>query len=191
MNKIFYKSYNNVANKKKAVAIRGWYPPNMVLLEHPSLIADENINAPPQSSLLLPFPEITIEAGLAGSVLDKIIRERSKSNEAKKAAEKRKLTSDMIADNILKSQRLTSGVMTKNSIHSLNDPRFLEPFRRDHIKTQKKEEKKKSKWMALHGKLVSAVMVLRTKLGHEIIHKFEQCDKNECGAYLYKKTAKG
>jgi hypothetical protein len=25
MNKIFYKSYNNVANNKKAVAIRGWY----------------------------------------------------------------------------------------------------------------------------------------------------------------------
>ncbi len=120
MNKIFYKSYNNVANNKKAVGIRGWYPPNMVLLEHPSLIADKNINAPPQSSLSLPFPEINVEAGLAGSVLGKIIRERSKSDGAKKAAEKRKLTSDMIADNILKSQRLTSGVMTKNSIHSLS-----------------------------------------------------------------------
>ena len=40
MNKIFYKSYNNVANKNKAVAIHGWYPPNMALLEHPSLIAN-------------------------------------------------------------------------------------------------------------------------------------------------------
>ena len=162
-----------------------------MLLEHTSLIADENINAPPQSSLLLPFPEIYVEAGLAGSVLDKIIRERSKLDGVKKAAEKRKLTSDMIADNILKSQRLTSGVMTKNSIHSLNDPRFLKPFRHRHIETQKKEEKKKSKRKALHGKLVSAVMVLRTKLGHEIIHKFEQCDKNKCGAYLqYKKQPK-
>ena len=93
MNKIFYKSYNNVANNKKAVGVRGWYPPNMVLLEHPSLIAGENINAPPQSRSLLPFPEINVEAGLAGSVLDKIIRERSKSDGAKKAAEKRKLTS--------------------------------------------------------------------------------------------------
>ncbi len=110
----------------------------MVLLEHPSLIADKNINAPPQSSSLLPFPEINVEADLAGSVLNKIIRERSKSDGAKKAAEKRKLTSDMIADNILKSQRLTSGVMTKNSIHSLNDPRFLEPFRHRRIKTQKR-----------------------------------------------------
>ena len=93
MNKIFYKSYNNVANNKKAVGVRGWYPPNMALLEHPSLlIADKNIKTPPQSSSSLPFPEINVEAGLAGSVLDKIIRERSKSDGAKKAAEKRKLT---------------------------------------------------------------------------------------------------
>ncbi len=36
MNKIYYKSYyNNAANNKKAVAVRGWYPPNMALLEHP------------------------------------------------------------------------------------------------------------------------------------------------------------
>ena len=143
MNIIFYKSYNNVANNKKAVAICGWYPTNMVLLEHPSIIADENINAPPQSSLSLPFPEINVEAGLAGSVLDKIIRERSKSDGAKKAAEKRKLTSDMIGDNILKSQRLISGVMTKNCIHSLSDPRFLEPFlslsHRDSEKGREKE----------------------------------------------------
>jgi hypothetical protein len=125
-------------------------------------------------------------------VLDKIIRERSKSDGAKKAAEKRKLTIDMIADNNLNSQRLTSGVMTKNSIHILSDPRFLEPFRQRRIKTQRKDDEKKSKRKALHGKLVSAVKVLRTKLGHEIIHKFEQCDdKNECGAYLqYNKQPK-
>jgi hypothetical protein len=72
MNKIFYKSYNNVANNKKAVGVRGWYPPNMVLLAHPSLIVDENINAPPKSSSSLPLPETNVEAGLAGSVLDKI-----------------------------------------------------------------------------------------------------------------------
>ena len=181
MNKIFYKSQNNVANNKKAVAVRRWYPPNMVLLEHPSLIADNNINAPPQSSSLLPFPEINIEAGLARSVLNKIIRERSNSDGAKKAAEKRKLRSDMIADNTLKSQRLTSGVMTKNSIHSLNDQRFLEPFCQHCIQTQKKDEEKKSKQKALHGKLVSAVKVLRTKLGHEIIQNLNNVTKMSVG----------
>jgi hypothetical protein len=191
MNKIFYKSYNNVANNKKAVAVRGWYPPNMALLEHPSLIDDQNIDPSPQSSPPAPFPDINVECGLAGTVLDKILRERSKSDGAKKAAEKRKLTSDLIAQNILKSQRLTSGVMTKNAIHSLSDPRFLEPFRQRRIETQKKDEEKNSKRKALHGKLTCAVMSLRTKWGHEMTHKFEQCDKNECGAYLqYKKQPK-
>ncbi len=80
MNKIFYKSYNNIVNNKKAVAVCGWYPPNMVLLQHPSLIADEN--PPLQSSSS--HPEINVDAGLAGSVLDKIIREQSKLKGAKK-----------------------------------------------------------------------------------------------------------
>ena len=86
-------------------------------------------------------------------MLDKIIRERSKSDGAKKAAEKRKLTIDMIADNNLNSQRLTSGVMTKNSIHSLSDPRFLEPFRQRCIETQRKDDEKKScqAWSYIKG----------------------------------------
>jgi hypothetical protein len=98
----------------------------MVCLKHPSLVADKN---PPQQSMpSLSFPEINVESNLAGSVLDKLLREGGKSDGAKKAAEKRKLTSETIAENIFKSQRLTSGVMMKNAIHSLNDPRFLEPF---------------------------------------------------------------
>ena len=48
----------------------------------------------------------------------------------------------------------------------------------------KKDEEKKSKRKALHGKLTSAVQALRVKWGHENTHKFEQCDKNECGAYM-------
>ncbi len=121
---ILYKSYNIVANNKKAVAICGRYPPNMVLLEHPSLIANENINPPPQSSSSPQFPEINVEAGLAGNMLDKILRERIESEGLKKAAEKRKLTSDMIAENILKSPRLTSGVPSTASMI----PDSLNPF---------------------------------------------------------------
>ncbi len=187
MNTIFYKSYNNIANNKKAVAVCGWYPPNMVLLQHPSLIADEN--PPPQSSSS--HPEINIDVGLAGSVLDKFIRERSKSEGAKKVNEKRKLTRDLIAENILKSQRLTSGVMTNNSIHSLSDPRFLEPFCQRRVEAANKDAEKKSKRKAINSKLVSAVKALRVKWGHEKTHFFQQCNKNKCGAYLqYKKHKK-
>jgi hypothetical protein len=142
----------------------------MVLLEHPSLLANKNINPPQQSSLSPPFPEINVKAGLADRVPDKILRERNKLEGAKKAAEKRKLTSNMIAENILKSQRLTSGVMTKNAVHSLNDPRFLEPFCLRCIETAKKDDETKSKWKALNSKLASTVMVLRAKWGHENTH---------------------
>jgi hypothetical protein len=182
MNKIFNKSYNNLANNKKAVAVRGWYPPNMVLLKHPSLVASENPLK--LSNTLLAFQEVNVDSELAGSVLDKLLRERGKSEEARKAAEKRKLTSETIAENIYKSQRLTSGVMTNNAIHCINDPRFLEPFRLHYIETAKKESEKTSKRRALNIKLVSAVKALRAKWGHENTHYFQQCDKNECGAYL-------
>jgi hypothetical protein len=95
----------------------------------------------------LSFPEINVESDLAGSVLDKLLRERGKSEGAKKAAEneKRRLTSETIAENIFESQRLTSGVMTKNAIHSLNDPRFLEPFCLHRIENAKKNDEKTSK----------------------------------------------
>ena len=96
-----------------------------------------------------------------------------------------------IAENIYKSQRLTSGVMTNNAIHCINDPRFLEPFRLRYIETAKKEAEKTSKRRALNIKLVSAVKALRAKWGHENTHYFQQCNKNECGAYLqYKKQPK-
>ena len=90
-----------------------------------------------------------------------------------------------------KSQRLTSGVLTQNAIHSLSDPRFLEPFRQRQQEAAKKEQEMRSKRKTKSHKLVSSVMKLREKYGHETTHLFEQCDKNECGAYLqYKKAPK-
>jgi hypothetical protein len=59
------------------------------------------------------------------------------------------------------------------------------------IESTKKEAEKKSKRKALNSKLVSAVTELRAKWGHEKTHFFQQCDKNECRAYLqYKKQQK-
>ena len=116
--------------------------------------------------------------------------ERSISDGAKKAAEKRKSSSASIVENIQKSQRLTSGVLTKNSIHSLSDPRFLDPFRQRQKETAEREQAKMSKRKAKSNKLVNAVKKLREKYGHEKTHMFQPCDKNECGAYLqYKKQS--
>jgi hypothetical protein len=77
-----------------------------------------------------------------------------------------------------------SGVMIQNSIHSLNDPKFLKPFHLRLIETAKKDAEKRSKRKALNSKLVSAVKELRAKWGHEKTHLFQHCDKNKCSAYL-------
>ncbi len=106
----------------------------------------------------------------------------------KTAAEKRKSSSESIVENIKKSQRLTSGVLTKNSIHSLSDPRFLDPYRLRQKEAAEREEVKTSKRKAKYKKVVSAVKTLRKKYGHEKTHMFQPCDKNECGAYLQYKT---
>ena len=46
---------------------------------------------------------LNIEEGLAGSILDHLIQERSWSDGAKKAADKKKLTSEAVVENIEKS----------------------------------------------------------------------------------------
>ena len=130
LNKIFFRVYGNVAANKKAVADRGWYLPNHKLLEHPTFTVEQRGY---NSTNAVSLPCLNVETGLVGSVIDRIIHHRSKSDGAKKAAEKRKLTSENILDNIKKSQRLTSCILTLNGAHSLNDPRFLAPYseRRD------------------------------------------------------------
>ena len=48
--------------------------------------------------------QINVQDELADSVLDQILHERSRSEGAKRAAEKRKLESNLIAENLQKSQ---------------------------------------------------------------------------------------
>ena len=176
MNRIFFKAYGNKTNNLKATAERGWFPPNRKLLEHSSLVTKQKETV------------LNVEVGLAGSVLDRLIRERSRSDGAKKAAEKRKLTSDAVADNIKKSQRLTSGVLVKNAVHSLDDARFLEPFRKRKIENEVKEEEKKMKRKAKSSKLFAGVRAIREKYGMDKTHLFATCNAKECSFYLqYKK----
>jgi hypothetical protein len=101
-----------------------------------------------------------------------------------KAAEKRKLTSNAISENIKKSQRLTSGVLAKNAVHSLDDPRFLEPFRQRKLEHKVKEEEKKTKRKAKASKLFIGVRELREKHAADNTHLFVTCNAKECGVYL-------
>ena len=66
-------------------------------------------------------------------------------------------TSKGISKNILNTRRLTAGVITGNGVHSLDNPRFLKPYReRARMKKEKEEKsatsrKKKVANTRLHG----------------------------------------
>ena len=106
-------------------------------------------------------------------------------------AEKRKLTSENIVDNIKKAQRLTSDVLASNEVHSLNDPRFLAPYHERHDADAARIEEMKSKRKEKENKLASTMIELRKKYGHEKTQQFQTCDLKECGLCLqYKKQGK-
>ena len=88
---------------------------------------------------------LNVKEGLAGLVLDCLSWERSRSDGAKKVVKQRKLTSDTISENIKKSQRQTSGVLANNAVHSLDDPRFLEPSINVRLKRRKGGRQKDKK----------------------------------------------
>ena len=189
LNKIFYKAYDNHVNNKKACSVRGWFPPNRKLLDHPSLQSVTTSAASPATSVPpLPPPTLNVDNGIASTCLDALMRDRARSDGARKAAEKRKLESDSIEENIAKSQRLTSGVLTQNGVHSWNDPRFLDPFRQRQTEAAKKLEEKATKTKAPSKKRYDEVKALCAKYGGEKSHLFQTWTMAECSSYLqYKK----
>jgi hypothetical protein len=107
------------------------------------------------------------------------MRDRARSDGARKASEKRKLESDSIEENIAKSQRLTSGVLTQNGVHSWNDPRFLDPFRQRQTEAAKKLEEKATKTKALSKKRYDEVKALRAKYGGEKSHLLQTVQEED------------
>jgi len=129
--------------------------------------------------------------GIDGSVIGQFIHYRSKSDGAKKVAEKRKLTSENMVDNIKKSQRLTSGILASNGVHSLNDPRFMVLYHVHHDADAARIEEMKSKRKEKENKLASTMIALHKKYGHKKTHQFQRCDMKECWLCLqYKKQGK-
>jgi hypothetical protein len=65
MNRIFFKAYGNEKNNRKATSERGWFPPNRKLIEHASLVQKQKETV------------LNVDEGFAGSILDRLLRERS------------------------------------------------------------------------------------------------------------------
>ncbi len=197
INRIFHKSYGNINSNLKALADRGWNPPNRKLLEHKELI-DDSIAPIDQNPLTDVTPNnsstqstsLNIHQGLAANVLDRMIAERARSSQAKKAADERKRKGDTILQNLKEAKKLTSGVMASNGIHSLQDPRFLEAYNERRREAQEKVEKNTNARKALVVKKIEGVKKLRDKYGHESTHLFANLSKDECSTYLqYKKQS--
>ena len=62
---------------------------------------------------------------MGAATLGRLIDHRNRLEGGRKAAEKRKATSEGISKNILNTKILTAGVITGNGVHTLNDPQFL------------------------------------------------------------------
>mmetsp|Transcript_19753 Transcript_19753/g.41386 ORF Transcript_19753/g.41386 Transcript_19753/m.41386 type:complete len:196 (+) Transcript_19753:565-1152(+) len=134
LNCIFHFSYRNERANRKTVADSRWYPLNRKLLKYEELLNDSKtptMLASPQemeeNSELSGFSAVTlnIHEGMAGNCLDRMIKERARSLGAKRTADKRKRKGEAVVSNLKKVKRLSSGVLVRHGIHSLNDPCFL------------------------------------------------------------------
>lgn len=203
LNRIFSVSYGTVASNKHAVCERGWFPPNRMLLDHPSLSeegrstpsadsasansASANSASTPTNSSVV---QLNLNEGTSASILDTLLDHRMKADGAKKAAEERKRKGEKIADNLRKAKKLSSGVLIPNGIYSLDDERFLEVYNEKRQEATQKKEKSASDKRGKIKKLIRGVKALREQHGHESTHRFEPFGKDQCGVYLqYKKKS--
>ena len=134
LNKVFHKSYDDVASNLKAVADRGWYPANRKLLEHPDLTDDtaksltvdtaetaiedasENSTtdstasgAPSQqNNSSTSFITLNIHSGLGATMLDRMINDQARNAGAKKAAEERKRRGGTALQNLKEAKKLST-----------------------------------------------------------------------------------
>jgi hypothetical protein len=111
-----------------------------------------------------------------------------KSGAAKKAQEKRTRDSESTAVRLKKAKTLSSGVLAKMGIHSLNDEAVRSEVHDRQVERVETVKKQKLDRHNRSVKLLKAVEALREKYGDEKVHLFSKCTKDECGSYLqYKK----
>ena len=203
INRVFQKAYGSINSNLKALADRGWNPPNRKLLEHKELIDDSapviqhalttsthNSDVHSTSNSSGQSINLNIHEGMAATVLDRMIAARARTSQSKTAADERKRKGDTILQNLKEAKRLTSGVMASNGIHSLRDPRILEAYHEKRREANEKFEKNVKAKKANVRKKIEGVKKLREKYGHESTHIFAQFSKEECSTYLqYKKQS--
>ena len=89
INDIWDQTFGNKENAMKAIADRGWYPANRMLLDHPDLKKKEILNTPSPNELPVDnvCNAINLENEVASKVMTKIVDEFMKRNGVKKRIE--------------------------------------------------------------------------------------------------------
>ena len=96
VNRAFFPSYGNVPNAKKAIAERGWNPLNCALLKHPDVLKKSNALMTSETGIHQASPsqsasvQLSYSSGLAGSLLDDMLREAAKDAGRQEKARKRR-----------------------------------------------------------------------------------------------------
>ena len=172
----------------KAIADRGWYLANRMLLDHPDLKKKEILNTPSPNNLLANngYNAINLDNEVASKVMTKIVSEFMKRNGVKKRMENLK-KGDLIKKRFESSRALTSGTLVSHGMHNLNDTRII-----NHIKFRKEEKLRKARNRTARNKVnlerrINKVQAIRKEKGNH----FSEYSNEELKAYIQYKKRKG
>lgn len=194
VNAAWTTSFGRVRSNKKAIAERGWFPPNRVLLLHKDIIINVTQN---NETTRIPFASLTRDdnneqnlprivntsTGTVRVVLDTLLRYRARNGGVEQNIANINRGQDILKD-IDKGKRLTVGLLVARGVHSLNDPcvyQRLKSKKRNDLRIERKNKKRLRDEKLI---LINAVKKLRTEKVD--INKW---NNKECTLFIrYKRT---
>jgi hypothetical protein len=141
INRSWDKSFGCVETNQKAIAERGWFPPNRNLLLHPDFQECMETSSMESSSVpLVNLENINVIDGKAGSCLDKLLQYRARIGGIERQRENLS-HGKSITDALESGRRLTSGFIVARGHNSLNNCDILEGIRKRKRKQDKMARK--------------------------------------------------
>lgn len=167
-------SFGRIRTNKKAIAERGWYPPNRILLLSKEIMEEKenqnntvstaaivDIQAIHESNIFDIRTDINTNKGTAKTILDAIVRHRARTG-GRRAIKNSMDRGKCILKEIDSSRRMTAGLLVSNGIHSLNHPSVIERVRCKKRKEKNLEERKRKKIRDENKQTFRGVRELRT-----------------------------
>lgn len=161
-------SFGRIRTNKKAIAERGWYPPNRNLLLHKDIVieteAEERVskNYIEINESLEDLPnEVNTSNGTVKVCLDTLIRFRARTGGVEQNQVNLAKGVDTLKD-VDEARRMSAGIMVANGIHCLNHPTVVGRIRTKRDKDRKMVRDKKRKVRYELTSKIEGVKKLRT-----------------------------